>query len=67
MIIMILCHFDMKDNSKLIIASLKVGKEIKLSQRDFLVVSQYAESVGMNLEVVRRDKKYFVVKAKYRK
>lgn len=52
----------MADNSKLIIASLKAGKEIKISVRDYLVVQQYAESIGMKLEVVGRAKNEVTVR-----
>lgn len=54
----------MADNSKLIIANLKSGKEVKLSMRDYLTVQQYAESVGLNVEVVKRIKDEVFVKAK---
>ena len=51
-------------DSKIIISALKSGKEVKLSLRDYLVVQQYAESVGMNIEVVRREKDNVWVKKK---
>lgn len=53
----------MKDNSKLIIASLKAGKEVKVSLRDMLTVQKYAESVGLKVEVVKRDKMEVTIKA----
>jgi hypothetical protein len=52
-----------QDYSKLIIASLKAGKEMKVSQRDWLTISQYAENIGLKLEVVKKDGLELVVKA----
>ena len=45
----------MADNSKLIIASIKAGKEVKLSQRDFLTVSEYCKNAGIQIEVLNKN------------
>lgn len=42
----------MKDTSQLIIASLKSGKEVTMSQRDWLLISQYADNIGIELEII---------------
>ena len=52
-----------KDNPKLIISALKSGKEMKVSLRDMLTIQQYAESVGLKVEVVGRDKDQVTIKA----
>lgn len=48
----------------LIVASLKAGREVKLSQRDYLVISQYAENMGMKLDIVKKDGMELTVKIK---
>ena len=54
----------MKDTSQLIIASLKSGKEVTMSQRDWLTISQYAENVGIELEIVGKKGLELKVKIK---
>lgn len=51
----------MADNSKIILASLKAGNEIKISLRQYLVIEQYAESVGLKIKIVRREKDDVVI------
>jgi hypothetical protein len=54
----------MADASKLIIANLKAGKEVQMSQRDYLLIQQYCESVGIELEVVSKKGLMLTVKKK---
>lgn len=53
-----------KDNSKIWLASLKSGGQVTCSQRDLLLIQQYAESIGMQVEVVKKDGMTLTVKAK---
>ena len=52
------------DNSKIWLASLKSGGQVTCSQRDLLLIQQYAESIGMQVEVVKKDGMTLTVKAK---
>lgn len=52
------------DNQRIWIASLKSGGQITCSQRDFLLIQQYAENVGLNVEVVKKVGMTLTVKAK---
>lgn len=42
------------DNTKLIIANIKAGKEVTVSQRDFLTISDYCKACGIQIEVVKK-------------
>lgn len=53
----------MKPNTKIIIAQLKTGNPIEVSIRDMLTIQQYAESVGLKVEIISRDKDKVKVKA----
>lgn len=53
-----------KDNStKLLLASLKSGNEITVSQRDYLVIQQYAENMGLTLNIIKKEGGNITVKA----
>lgn len=54
----------MKPNSSIIVAALQSGKEMKMSQRDYLVIQQYCENKGVDIEVVKKDGLDLVVKMK---
>ena len=40
------------------------GKEMKMSQRDFLTVQMYCENRGIKLDIVKKDGLELVVKMK---
>jgi hypothetical protein len=53
-----------KPNSSIIVAALQSGKEMKMSQRDYLVIQQYCENRGVEIEVVKKEGLELVVKMK---
>lgn len=53
----------MADTTKLIIQSLQQGREVKISQRDYLTLSEYADNKGLKLEVVKKEGLELTVKA----
>lgn len=46
----------MNQNAKIITSQLKAGNIIEVSIRDMLLIQQYAESVGLKVEIISRDK-----------
>jgi hypothetical protein len=53
-----------KPNSSIIVAALQSGKEMKMSQRDYLVIQQYCENKGIEIEVVKKEGLELTVKMK---
>lgn len=41
--------------TELIIANIKAGEPVVLSQRDFLTISDYCKNKGIQIEVVKKE------------
>jgi hypothetical protein len=54
----------MANNTKIWLAQLKSGGELKVNQRDYLVIQQYAEEKGITLAIVKKEGIMLTVKAK---
>lgn len=55
----------MKNNiSKIIISQLKSGGSFICNKRDYLIISQYAESIGMKIQIVNKKGMMLNIKAK---
>lgn len=53
-----------KDNSKLWLAQLRSGGQLTINKRDYLLVQQYAQDKGMEIEVKEQKGVMMVIKAK---
>jgi len=53
-----------KDNSKIWLAQLKSGGQLTINQRDYLLVQQYAEEKGLQLEIAGKKGVMWTIKAK---
>lgn len=53
-----------KDNTKIWLAQLKTGGQLTINQRDYILVQQYAEEKGMQLDIVEKKGVMWVIKAK---